>query len=635
MALITASGVSKSFGEDVLFENVSFGIEEGDKIGFIGENGVGKSTLFKIICGNIPSDSGSITFGKNTKVGYLDQYACAGSDDTVLGKVLEVYSEYIEAEQELEDIRFAIENNLGDLNSLIKRQHTLNEILADGDGFYYKNKAKSCLVGLGFSEDELSQKVSELSGGQKTRVELAKILLSNSNLMLLDEPTNHLDISSVEWLEEFLSQYKGAYVIISHDRYFLDKVTNRTFELTSGSLDVYTGNYTRFSEQKEIVKKTEQRKNDKLQKEISRLEGVIEQQHRWNREKNIKTAESKQKVVDKLKQEIVEEHSLPENMFYSFKSCGGGGNDVLICDNVAMSFSENKLFENVDIHITKGEKVFLLGPNGCGKTTLLKIITDKLLPASGDVRIGANIKIGYYDQLLENLSPDKTVLDEVWDEYPHLTQTQIRSSLAVMLFRGDDVFKEIKMLSGGEKSRVSLVKLMLKSVNFLIMDEPTNHLDIESREALEKALSGYDGTMLMVSHDRYFINKLANRIIHLDKNGATSHIGRYDDYINRVETAPKTDKQEQINSYAQRKSLEAEKRKIVNDFKKTEKRILEVEEVIDALGIELAAPEVSTDYVKATELTEKMSSAEEELDKLYEAWEELSRRASERGIEIK
>jgi len=634
MALVSASGIKKGFGEELLFDDVSFMIEEGDKIGFIGENGVGKSTLFKIINGSISEDGGSISFGKNTKIGYLDQYACRDSEDTVFDKVLSVYDEYILAEQELEDIRYDIENNIGDLDTLIKRQNTLNEILASGDGFYYKNRVKSCLLGLGFSEDELKKRVSELSGGQKTRVELARILLSNSNLMLLDEPTNHLDIQSVEWLEDFLSSYKGAYIVISHDRYFLDKVTNKTFELTDGTLDTYNGNYSRFVEQKEVILKTEQRKNDRLQKEISRLEGVIEQQKRWNREKNIKTAESKQKVVDKLKQELVKEHTSPENMFYKFRSCGGGGNDVLILNGIGMKFTDNRLFQNANMHITKGEKIFLLGPNGCGKTTLLKIILGIYEATEGEIRIGSNINIGYYDQLLENLSENKTIIDEVWDEYPSLTETQIRNALAVMLFRGEDVFKEIKMLSGGERARVELVKLMLKSVNFLIMDEPTNHLDIESREALEAALSGYDGTMLMVSHDRYFINKLADRIIYLDKNGTISHLGKYDDYVKKEEPREVTSKQKKINDYAERKSLEAEKRKLINDFKKTEKSIFETEEKADSLKEQLLDSAVATDYVKATELTEELSACEAELEELYLTWEELSTKIKERGIEI-
>ena len=521
MVLLSAANVKKSFGEFVLFDKVSFQISDGDKIGFIGENGAGKSTLFKIITGQISQDSGDVIISRQTNIGYLDQYACKDSDKTVFNKVLEVFDEYIKAEQELEDIRFDIENNNGDLEVLINRQNHLNDYLASGDGFYYKSRVQSCLKGLGFSDDELDKKVSELSGGQKTRVELAKILLSNSNIMLLDEPTNHLDISSVEWLEEFLGNYKGAYIVISHDRYFLDRVTNKTFELDNGSFETYTGNYSAYVQQKEIIRKTETNRNENLQKEIDRLEGVIEQQRRWNREKNIKTAESKQQVVDKLKQDMVKEHRAPENMFYNFKSCGGGGNDVLICEKLGMKFYENRLFANVDMHITKGEKIFLLGPNGCGKTTLLKIILGEYEPAEGSTKIGTDIHIGYYDQLLENLSEEKTIIDDVWDEFPRLTQTEVRNALAVFLFKGEDVFKEVKSLSGGERARVELVKLMLRSVNFLIMDEPTNHLDIESREALEKALIDYDGTMLMVSHDRYFINKLADRIIYLENNGAS------------------------------------------------------------------------------------------------------------------
>jgi len=636
MVLLSASDIKKSFGEFVLFENVGFHISDGDKIGFVGENGAGKSTLFKIMTGDVTSDSGNLNFSKQTKIGYLDQYACKDSNETVFNKVLEVYEDYIKAEHELEDIRYDIENGNGDLKELINRQNKLNDFLAAGDGFYYKNRVQSCLKGLGFSEDELSKKVSELSGGQKTRVELAKILLSNSNLMLLDEPTNHLDISSVEWLEDFLASYKGAYIVISHDRYFLDRVTNRTFELDGGEFSAFSGNYSGYVSQKEIIRKTETNKNEKLQKEIERLEGVIEQQHRWNREKNIKTAESKQKVVDKLKQEIVKEHKLPENMFYNFKSCGGGGNDVLICNGVGMKFDETRLFNNVDMHITKGEKVFILGPNGCGKTTLLKIITGEYEATEGETKIGSNIHIGYYDQLLANLSENKTIIDDVWDDFPAMTQTEIRNALAVFLFTGEDVFKEIKSLSGGERARVELVKLMLKSVNFLILDEPTNHLDIESREALENALKDYDGTMLMVSHDRYFINKLADRIIYLDKNGVINFLGKYDDFVLKRDNEKKAEeKPVKTNDYHERKQIEAAKRKIVNDFRKTEQRICEVEEKISALQNELLKPDVATDYVKASELSESIGKEEEILNELYETWEKLQAEIEEKGIEIK
>ncbi len=637
MVLLSANNIKKMFADFLLFDNVSFQISEGDKIGFIGVNGAGKSTLFKILMDEYDYDSGEIVKNKLTKIGYLDQYSCKESEKTVFNEVLEVFDELLKTEQRLDEIRFDIENGADNLDALIAEQNRLNERLAENEGFHFRSKIESCLKGLGFSSGEFNLKVSELSGGQKTRVELAKILLSNSNLLLLDEPTNHLDIESVEWLEGFLSGYKGAYIVISHDRYFLDKVTNKIMELDGARFENYTGNYSAYSEQKAVIRKTEQRNNEKLQREIERLEGVIEQQHRWNREKNIKTAESKQKVVDKLKQEIVEEHKLPENMFYNFRSCGGGGNDVLICENVGMSFGEKQIFKNVDMHIIKGEKVFLLGPNGCGKTTLLKIINNIYEQTCGNVKIGANIKIGYYDQLLENLSEEKTVMDEVWDEFPNLTQTEIRNALAVFLFRGEDVFKLIKSLSGGERARVELTKLMLRPVNFLIMDEPTNHLDIESREALETALSEYDGTMIMVSHDRYFINKLADRIVYLTSDGAESYYGGYDVFSEKMgkkAEAVVNVKEEKINDYKERKRIEAEKRKLINDYKKIETLIGDTEAELEAVQEKLLSPDVATDYVKAAELSAEAEEISKTLEGYYEEWEQLQMQIDEKGIVI-
>ena len=523
MILLNGSNIKKMFLDETLFENVSFSVDSSDKIGFVGANGAGKSTLFKIITGDIDYDEGEIFKNKSLKIGYLDQYSVNGSSKSIMEELLLVFAEVIEIENQLDEIRFDIENKNGNLDELIKKQTVLQERFAELDGFYYKSKAKSTLTGLGFSEEEFNLSVDKLSGGQKTRVALGKILLSDANLLMLDEPTNHLDIESVEWLEDFLKNYSGAFIVISHDRYFLDRVTNKTFELDNMRFRSYNGNYSEYMAQREIDKKTEQRNYDNTMKEIKRLEGIVEQQRRWGRERNFITAESKQKVIDKLEKTLVAPDAEREDMRFTFKACAGGGQDVLQTEGLGMAYGENRLFSDVDMLIKKGEKVFLLGPNGCGKTTLLKIIMGEYEQSEGEYKIGANIHVGYYDQIQENLSMDKTVIDEIWDEYPNLTQTDIRNALAVFLFRGEDVFKEIHKLSGGERARVELVKLMLRNVNLLIMDEPTNHLDIESREALESALTGYDGTMLMVSHDRYFINKLADRILYLtpniDKNG--------------------------------------------------------------------------------------------------------------------
>lgn len=634
MILLNGSNIKKMFLDETLFENVSLSVDSTDKIGFVGVNGAGKSTLFKIIIGDMDYDEGELFKNKELRIGYLDQYSVNGSDNTIWDETLTVFSEVIEIENRLEEIRFDIENKNGALDALVKRQTALQERFAELDGFYYKSKVKSALTGLGFSEDEFNLRVDKLSGGQKTRVALCKILLSDANLLLLDEPTNHLDIDSVEWLEDFLKSYNGAFIVISHDRYFLDRVTNKTFEMENGRFRSYNGNYSAYMAQREIDKKTEQRNYDNTMREIHRLEEVAEQQRRWGRERNIKRAENKEKMIERLERDLVVPDKDAEEMYFKFKACAGGGQDVLQTESLGMAFGENRLFGGVDMLIKKGEKVFILGPNGCGKTTLLKIIMGEHEQTEGAYRIGANIHIGYYDQIQENLHMDKTVIDEVWDEYPNMTQTEIRNALAVFLFRGEDVFKEIHKLSGGERARVELVKLMLRSVNLLIMDEPTNHLDIESREALESALADYDGTMIMVSHDRYFINKLADRILYLTPNGIESHDGGYDSFTSHEEV--KTDKKTTDNAldYKEQKRLEAEKRKTINRFSKVEELISEAEAEIERINNEMSNPAYAADFTKLAELSEGAENKSRELDTLMEEWEELQLEIEEKGYEI-
>lgn len=634
MILLNGSNIKKMFLDETLFDNVSFNVDSADKIGFVGVNGAGKSTLFKILIGDMDYDEGEIFRNKNLKIGYLDQYSVNGSEKSIWEETLTVFSEVMETENQLDEIRFDIENNIGDLDSLVRRQTALQEKFAEMDGFYYKSKAKSTLTGLGFSEGEFSLCVDKLSGGQKTRVALGKILLSDANLLLLDEPTNHLDIESVEWLEDFLKSYNGAFIVISHDRYFLDRVTNKTFELENMRFRSYNGNYSEYMKQREIDKKTEQRNYDNTMREIQRLEGVVEQQRRWNREKNIKTAESKMKVIERLEKELVVPTAETEEMTFSFKACIGGGQDVLETSNLGMSFDDNRLFHDVDMLIKKGEKVFLLGPNGCGKTTLLKIIMGEYEQTEGEYKIGANIHIGYYDQIQENLNMDKIVIDEVWDEYPNMTQTQIRNALAVFLFRGEDVFKEIHKLSGGERARVELVKLMLKSVNLLIMDEPTNHLDIESREALENALADYDGTMLMVSHDRYFINKIADRILYLTPNGIESYVGGYDSFTSRTAVKEEKKQNDKALDYKEQKRLEAEKRKTINRFKKVEELIEQLETEVEEINTEMQNPKYSTDFTKLAELSKTAEEKNAEIESLMEEWGQLQITIEENGYEI-
>jgi ATP-binding cassette subfamily F protein 3 len=635
MVLLNGSNLKKMFFDETLFSDVSFNVSDKDKIGFVGINGAGKSTLFKIINGLMDYDEGEIFKNKLTNIGYLDQYTCTDSDNTIMDEMLTAFDEVISIENELEEIRIAIEMQTSDMDSLIKRQTFLQEQFEELDGYRYNSLVRSTLIGLGFSEEDFKKPVKTLSGGQKTRVSLGKLLVSNSNLLLLDEPTNHLDIASVSWLEGFLSSYKGAFIVISHDRYFLDRVTNRTFELENGKLRTYNGSYSEYVKQREIEKKTEERNYQNTQHEIDRLNSIVEQQRRWNREKNIKTAESKQKVIDKLEKTLVKPAAATEDIEFAFKSSEGGGNDVLITENLGMSFGTKEIYKNADIHITKGEKVFLLGANGCGKTTLIKNIIGKYEPTAGELKIGSNIQIGYYDQIQENLSQDKDIFTEIHDEFPDLTNTQIRNALAVFLFRGDDVFKDIKTLSGGERARVELTKLMLKPANFLVMDEPTNHLDIESREALEKALSNYDGTMLMVSHDRYFINKLADRIIYMTKDGLTSYIGSYDDFTEKSAGVPqdiKAETQKPKNTdYNEQKRQQAEKRKVLNRFSKVEELIGELEAEVESINNEMMKPELALDFTKLNELSQTAEDKNNEILELMEEWETLHNEIEEKG----
>ena len=638
MILINASDLKKMFLDETLFDNVSFQVAEGDKIGFVGINGAGKSTLFKIINNEIEHDSGELYMNKLTKIGYLDQYSCIESENTIMDEMLGAFSEEISIEHELEDIRFSLERGMGDTDALVARQTALQERFEALDGYQYRSRIRSALTGLGFAEADFSRRVDGLSGGQKTRIALARLLLSDANMLLLDEPTNHLDIESVEWLEAFLNSWRGSFIIISHDRYFLDKVTNRTFEMSNGRLRTYTGGYSEYLKQREVEKKTEERSYKNTMREIQRLEGVVEQQRRWNREKNIKTAESKQKVIDKLESTLIVPESEQADIRFSFKAFAGGGQDVLITENLGMSFGEKRIFRNCSAHIVKRERVFLLGPNGCGKTTFIKDIIGQYEPTEGEVRLGANIVTGYYDQIQENLDMEKTVFDELHDEYPMMTETQIRNALAVFLFRGEDVFKEIKKLSGGERARVELAKLMLRPVNFLIMDEPTNHLDIDSREALEDALLGYDGTILMVSHDRYFINKLADRIIYMEPDGFRNYIGGYDDYTEArsrqkaavVEAAaPKSGN----TDYQEQKRQQAEKRKVLNRYKKVEEQIETLEAEIETISEEMTDPALASDFEKLGELSKKAEDKNEELDALMEEWEALQLEIEEKGYE--
>lgn len=530
MIVLSGNDISVSFGGETLFHDVNFRLEENGRAGLVGVNGCGKTTLMHVINGRQEAETGGISKAAGIKLGCMEQYVIRDDNITLYDEVLEIFRPLIDAENELADIAVAIDT--GDHSEqTLSRQMQLQERFEREGGLTYKSMTCSALAGLGFSEDDFNKPISVMSGGQKSKAQLAKLLLSGSNILLLDEPTNHLDITACEWLEKFLTEYKGAYIVISHDRYFLDKVTDTTFEMENRTLREYKGNYTRYLELKAEAREAQQRVYDRTVKEINRIEGIVEQQKRWGQEHNFITAASKQKQADRLKETLEKPEDLPEAIKFTFRAKEGGANDVLIAKGLSKSFDGTVVFTNAELDIKKNTTTFILGENGCGKTTLLKILTGEYQADSGEYKFGNNIQFGYYDQAQTDLDPSKTVIDEVWDRYPGMTQTQVRSALAQFLFKGDDVFKNVGKLSGGEKARVSLLKLMLSKANMLLLDEPTNHLDIHSREALENALASYGGTLLIVSHDRYLINKLADRIVWLGKTGTVNIDGNYDRYI--------------------------------------------------------------------------------------------------------
>ncbi len=632
MAVLSVHNLEMSFSERVLFSQVSFDIESSDKVGFIGVNGVGKTTLFKILCGKMEQTGGDFFTSKNLKIGYMEQHACSNSENTVYNELLSVFPHLIKMEEEIDRLNLDLEMGRSDEKTIV-RQTELMEQFTAMDGLVYKSRTASALTGLGFKQEDFNMPVKKLSGGQRSKLSLAKLLLSGSDIILLDEPTNHLDINSVSWLESFIRDFKGAVIIISHDRYFLDTVTNKTMELEHEKLQMYKGNYTEFIRKKEEAKKAAENKYKKDMAEIKRIEGIIEQQRRWNREKNIKTAESKQKEIDRIKENLVVPESELENIKFKFQPNTESGKDVLMCEGVSKTFGEKKIFENVNMHIRKGEKVFIVGSNGCGKTTLFRIIMGTVPADRGEIDFGAKVETEYFDQMQENLNMEKTAMDEIWDEYPKMTQTQVRTSLGAFLFKDDEVFKPINQMSGGERARVSLLKLMLGGGNFLLLDEPTNHLDTTSREALEESLKSYEGTMLIISHDRYFINKLADRILELKPEGMTEYLGNYDYYMekrleksgqDRGKTQTETKKSAGAIDYKMKKEMQAQERKRRSMLKKTEQEIEETELEMEKVNEQLADPQVTSDYQKLIELSGKLEELKTKQEQLYEQWAELS-----------
>ena len=634
MSVLSVRNLKMTFVERTLFHDVSFEIESKDKVGFIGANGMGKTTIFKILSGQLEQSEGEVSFAKNTIIGYLEQHSCSIPDRNIYDELLSVFDNLRQQENELEELPVLIEleTDEKERDILIKKHLKLQESFENNGGLTYKSRTRSTLLGLGFTEKEFTMETGKLSGGQRSKLCLAKLLLCGANFLLLDEPTNHLDIQSVEWLENFIREFNGAVIIVSHDRYFLDAVTNKTIELEHQKIMTYKGNYTVFKEKKQKILEDMRRKYENDLKEIRRIEGIVEQQRRWGQAHNFITAESKQKQADRLKSQLVEpdDQSL-ENIKFRFEPKKVSGNDVLTVTNVSKSFGDKQLFSDVSFNIKRNERVFVLGMNGCGKTTLFKILLNKIHADSGRIEYGVNVDTGYFDQVQENLNLENNALNEVWDMFPFMTQTEVRTALGSFLFKGDDVFKPLSSLSGGERARIALLKLMLEGDNFLLLDEPTNHLDTQSREELESTLQNYNGTLLIISHDRYFINKLADRILYLDQNGITEYVGDYQYYLekssqrNTAETISlKSENAKQKNNdYQLRKEQQSNIRKLKTRIRKCEEETEKLDSLEEDLQKKLENPENVNDFEKLMTLTTRLQECQQNKEKVYEEWENL------------
>lgn len=638
--ILSCHDLSKSFHEEILFSHCSFHIEDNEKAAIVGINGCGKTTLIRMILGLEKADEGTITFAKEKTIGYLAQ----NQDDmeqtnTIYDELLTTKAHIIKMEQDLR----LLENELhtvtdeSELKSIMENYENLSHIFQLENGYAYQSEITGVLNGLGFTKEEYNQSIATLSGGQKTRVALGKILLQKPDILFLDEPTNHLDMDSIRFLENFLSNYKGAVVLISHDRYFLDKICTKIIEIDHHNVTVFTGSYSDYSAKKKILIASAMNAYLNQQQEIKHQEEVIAKLKSFNREKSVKRARSREKMLSKV--ELIEKPAeIRDQMHFQLVPSKISGNDVLHMEHVEKTYQNKTLFSNLSMDIKRGEHVAIIGKNGTGKTTLLKIINDLVTPEEGKITLGTNVNIGYYDQEHHVLHMDKSIFEEISDDYPDLTGTQIRNTLAAFLFTGDDVFKKIKSLSGGERGRVSLAKLMLSSSNFLILDEPTNHLDIQSKEILEQALNHYEGTVLYVSHDRFFINQTAHRILDLEDGQLVSYLGNYDYYIEKhgdiycdlkkkedvTSSLERTDVTENKLNWQEQKENQAQKRKLENALKKTEESIETIETKIRELEEEMAKPDIATNIGKLSELSRKCETQKEELNNLYEEWEKLS-----------
>lgn len=632
--ILSCNNISKSFGTDVIIKSCSFNIEDHEKAAIVGINGAGKSTLLKIITGIEPADTGLVTLAKDKTLGYLSQQQNLNSDNTIYDELLSVKQYILDMEAQLR----SIENQMKSaddtaLETLMKKYSDLNHEFELNNGYAYKSEITGVLKGLGFAEEDFTLNVNTLSGGQKTRVALGRLLLSKPDIILLDEPTNHLDMESISWLENYLLNYSGAVLIVAHDRYFLDKIVSKIIELDNGNATVFSGNYTDYASKKAILRNMQLKEYLNQQREIKHQEEVITKLKQFNREKSIKRAESREKMLNKM--EFVDKPEiLNDKMDIKLEPNVISGNDVLTVDNLTKGFDGTVLFDNICFQIKRGERVALIGSNGTGKTTILKLINGIIPADSGSIYLGAKVNIGYYDQEHHVLDPDKTIFDEIRDAYPDLNNTQIRNTLAAFLFTNEDVFKYIKDLSGGERGRVSLAKLMLSNANFLILDEPTNHLDITSKEILENALNSYTGTVLFVSHDRYFINSTATRIIELANKTVVNYIGNYDYYLEKKDilgAKPITNNTSKSSSSAisklnwqEEKVKQAQQKKIKNEINRTEERMALIEAEIEELDNMYADPAISSDTAKLMEIHTRKEALSKELDELYDKWGELT-----------
>ncbi len=632
--ILSCSNINKTFTDNHVIKNASFHIEDNEKAAIVGINGAGKTTLLKIIVGSLSADHGTVTFAKDKNYGYLAQHQAVDSENTIFDELLTVKQEVLDLEASIrqteQEMKSASDSKL---ELLLKKYDNLMHRFETINGYAYKSEITGILKGLGFTEEDFAKKVETLSGGQKTRIALGKILLQKPDLIILDEPTNHLDLNSIAWLETYLLNYKGAVIIVSHDRYFLDKIATKIIELDNGVLSTFHGNYSDYAVQKEHQRLEQMNAYLNQQREIKHQEEVIEKLKQFNREKSIRRAESREKMLNKIER-LDKPAEVKADMNLTLTPHCTSGNDVMRIEGLSKRFDHLLLFENVSFEIKRGEHVAIIGDNGTGKTTLLKIINELLPPDTGTIYLGTNVEIGYYDQEHHVLHMDKTLFEEISDDYPYLTNTEIRNTLAAFLFTGEDVFKKISSLSGGERGRVSLAKLMLSEANFLILDEPTNHLDITSKEILETALNAYKGTVLYVSHDRYFINKTASRILELTHNAFINYIGNYDYYLEKkevltpadtqIETAKNTAPSAQKLDWKQQKEQQAIARKKENELKKCEERIEQLEMKDKTLDEEMAKPENATNVAKLQELVKQKEEVTAELEQLYEDWEKLS-----------